>query len=112
MLGQPGLRLADPLIAELAEQSAEGTNPEKIAALARKVLALASFQPGFDVEPALPAGLEAALEAVKEDMRATSLAGPVRLIITDWNCVELRVRPHARSTEGRTLNSHAIPEMS
>jgi hypothetical protein len=31
--------LADPLIAELAEQSAEASNPEKIAELARKVLA-------------------------------------------------------------------------
>ena len=74
-----------PLVRELAERSAEGTDPEKIAGLARRVLALTTFQPGFDLEPVLLAGLEAALEAIKADMRATGLAGPVRLIITDWN---------------------------
>jgi hypothetical protein len=56
------------------------------------VLALTSFPTGLRRGPTLLGGLEAALEAVKEDMRATSLAGPVRLIITDWNSPAACVR--------------------
>jgi len=33
------------------------------------------FEPGFELEPGLRAGLERALEAVQAAMRATGLAG-------------------------------------
>jgi len=43
------------------------------------------FEPGFELEPGLRAGLERALEAVQAAMRATGLAGPVRLVVQDGN---------------------------
>ena len=74
----------DPLAGELAERSAEGTDRERIADLARQVLA-ARFEPGFDLEPVLLERLEQALEVVTVDLEATGLEGPVRLVITDWH---------------------------
>jgi hypothetical protein len=74
----------DPLAGEMAERSAEGTDRERIADLARQVLA-ARFEPGFDLEPVLLERLEQALKVVTADLRATGLEGPVRLVITDWN---------------------------
>ena len=73
--GQP-----DPAAEELAVLAADGTDQERIAALARQVLA-AAFEPGFDAEPSRLAVLEEALEAVRSDMRATGLPGPVRLVV-------------------------------
>ncbi|HCU92543.1 MAG TPA: hypothetical protein DHU96_07275 [Actinobacteria bacterium] len=64
---------------ELAEQSVAGTDPARLADLAGRVLAESGFEPGFDAEPRLLGELEQALEAVRADLRATGLAGPVRL---------------------------------
>jgi hypothetical protein len=74
---------ADPLVRQLAERSAEGTNRAQVREIALQVLAH-RYRPGFDVEPAPLAVLEEALEAVKADMRSTGLAGPVRLVVPDW----------------------------
>ena len=63
---------------ELAEQSVTGTDPARVADLAGQVLEESGFEPGFDAEPKLLAELEHALEAVKADMQATDMAGPVR----------------------------------
>jgi hypothetical protein len=74
--GQP-----DPAAEELAVLAADGTDQERIADLARQVLAAAAFEPGFDAEPSRLAVLEEALEAVRSDMQATGLPGPVRLVV-------------------------------
>lgn len=71
----------DPAAEELAVLAADGTDQERIAELARQVLAAAAFEPGFDVEPGLLAVLEEALEAVRSDMQATGLPGAVRLVV-------------------------------
>jgi hypothetical protein len=70
-------------VRELAEQSVAGTDPVRLAGLAGQVLEEFRFQPDFDAEPRLLAQLEDALEAVKADMHATGLAGPVRLAFVD-----------------------------
>lgn len=76
-------RTSSPAVHELAEQSVAGTNPIRLADLAGQVLEESGFQPDFDTEPRLLAELEDALEAVKTDMRATGLAGPVGLAFVD-----------------------------
>jgi len=75
----------DPLVQELAEQSAEGTDRVKISGLARQVLKAIAFQPGFREEPARLEALERALEVVEADVRATGLSGPLGLILNDWD---------------------------
>lgn len=74
---------ADPLVQQLAELSAEGTDRARASEVALHVLAH-RYEPGFDAEPARLAALEQALDAVKADMRSTGLAGPVRLVVPDW----------------------------
>jgi hypothetical protein len=74
----------DPVLRELAELSIEGTSYQRIIDLTRRVLAQ-RFEPGFDLEPGLLAPLEEALEAVKADMQATGLPGPIRLVIPEWS---------------------------
>ena len=78
--GQPG-----PAAEELALLAAEGTDQERIAELARQVLAESAFEPGFDVEPSRLAVLEEALETVRSDVHATGLPGPVRLVVPEWS---------------------------
>jgi len=72
----------NPVVRELAEESVEGTDLGSLADLAR-TLAGSGFEPGFELEPGLRTGLEQALEAVRAAMRATGLAGPVRLVVHD-----------------------------
>jgi hypothetical protein len=72
-----------PAVRELAEQSAGGTDPARLADLAGRVLEESGFEPGFDAEPRLLAELEHALEAVKADMQVTGLAGPVRVTFVE-----------------------------
>jgi hypothetical protein len=79
-----------PAVHELAKQSAAGTDPVRLADLAGQVLEESGFQPGFDTEPRLLAELEDALAAVQADMRATGLAGPVRLTFEDEDDSYLR----------------------
>ena len=74
----------DPALRELAELSLEDTNRQRITELTRHVLA-ERFEPGSDLEPGLLAPLEAALEAVKADMHATGLPGPIRLVLPEWS---------------------------
>lgn len=81
---------SSPAVHELAEQSVAGTDPAWLADLAGQVLEESGFQPGFDTEPRLLAGLEDALEAVKADMRATGLAGPIGLAFVDDGDSDLR----------------------
>jgi hypothetical protein len=74
----------DPIVEELAELTMEGTGRERIAELARQVLA-PRFEPGFDLEPGRLVALEEALEAVKADMQATGLPGLARLAVPEWS---------------------------
>jgi hypothetical protein len=78
----------DPAVEELAALAAEAADRDRIAGLARQVLAASSFEPGFDLEPGRLVVLEEALEAVRSDMQATGLPGPVRLVVPEWS-------PHA-----------------
>jgi hypothetical protein len=96
--GQP-----DPAAEELALLAAEGSDQERIAELARQVLAASAFEPGFDVEPSRLAVLQEALEAVRSDMQATGLPGPVRLVVPEWShpphaYVEFRDRGYGSTT--------------
>jgi hypothetical protein len=75
--------VSDPLVRELAALAAAGTDPERIADVASQVLA-SRYEPGFDAEPALLATLEGAMEAVRADLRATGLPGPLRLVVPEW----------------------------
>jgi hypothetical protein len=75
----------DPLVQELAEQSAEGTDRVKISELALQVLTATAFEPGFRGEPARLEALERALEVIEADVRATGLSGPLGLILNDWD---------------------------
>jgi hypothetical protein len=70
-------------VLELAKESAQGTDALQLAGLAAQVLEESGWRPGFDAEPRLLAELENALEAVKADMHATGLAGPVGLSFAD-----------------------------
>ncbi len=69
------------MIADLAEQSAEGTDEERLADLAHQALALAAFVPDFELEPRLLTTLKQYLAVVTADLRATGLDGPVRLVV-------------------------------
>jgi len=79
-----------PVVQALAEQSVAGTDPARLARLADQVLAECGYQPDFDTEPRLLAVLEDALEAVRADMRATGLTGPVGLSFEDDGTTYLR----------------------
>jgi hypothetical protein len=79
-----------PAVRKLAEQSVAGTAPLRLADLAGRVLEETEFRPDFDTEPRLFAQLEDALEAVRTDMRATGLAGPVGLAFVDHSDRYLR----------------------
>ena len=72
-----------PAVHELAEQSMAGTDPARLAELAGRVLAESEFEPGFDAEPRLLAELEHALEAVRADMQATGMDGPVHVAFAE-----------------------------
>ena len=80
----------EPVIRELAEQSAAGTDPALLADLARRTLEAVEFEPGFAAEPRLLAGLEQALQTVSADLRATGLTGPARLVVLEGSAP-----PHA-----------------
>ncbi len=73
-----------PLVRELGEAAAAGTDPERIAGLARGLLAAAGFGL-WALEPGLLATLEQALELLRADVAATGLTGPVTLSVKDWN---------------------------
>lgn len=76
---------AEPLDADaaaLARACAEEPDEAKVAAMALRVLDQ-RFDPGFADEPGWLAALEAALELVNADMRATSLPGTGHLVVPD-----------------------------
>ncbi len=73
----------DPLVSELAEESAEGSDQDRRADLARRVLELAEFVPDFELEPRLLTTLEQHLAVVTADLRNTGLHGLVQLVIQD-----------------------------
>lgn len=75
----------DPALEELLALAAEGMEQGRIVELARQVLAASAFQLGFDAEPGLLTVLEDALEAVRSDMQATGLPGPVRIVVPEWS---------------------------
>jgi hypothetical protein len=72
----------DEAAAELALACAEEPDEAKLAAAALRVLD-ERFTPGFEDEPGWLAALEAALEVVNADMRATGLPGTGRLVVPD-----------------------------
>jgi len=70
---------------ELAEASVSEAGEARLASATRAFLDACGCVPGFDQEPELLGGLEAALDAVRADLRATGVAGQVSLVIgPDW----------------------------
>jgi hypothetical protein len=74
----------DPVVQELARTAVEGTDQERLVEMSRRVLS-ERFDPGFDLEPGWLTTLEQALEAVRADMRATGVTGPIKLVIPQWS---------------------------
>jgi hypothetical protein len=74
----------DPVVQELARAAVDGTDQERLAEMSRRVLSQ-RFDPGFDLEPGWLTTLEEALEAVRADMRATEIPGPIKLVIPEWS---------------------------
>ena len=60
---------------ELAEASVSEADEARLASAARAFLDACRYVPGFDQEPELLARLEASLDAVRADLRATDVAG-------------------------------------
>jgi hypothetical protein len=79
-----------PAVQDLAEQSVAETDRARLADLAGRVLEESEYEPGFDAEPRLLAELEHALEAVKTDLRAAGVDGPVRLAFVEHSGSYLR----------------------
>jgi len=73
----------NPVFAALAEESVEGSDPERLAGLARQALNAVDYVPGSAIEPQLLAALERTLAVVARDLRATDLDGSVRLIVLE-----------------------------
>ncbi|HEY7263574.1 MAG TPA: hypothetical protein VH589_19060 [Trebonia sp.] len=73
----------NPVFGELAEASVEGSDPDRLADLARQALAAVDYVPGFAVEPQLLAALERVLAVVARDLRATGLDGQARLVVLE-----------------------------
>lgn len=70
---------------ELAEASVSEADEARLASVARAFLDACGYVPGFDQEPELLSRLEASLEVVRADLRATGVAGQVRLVVgPDW----------------------------
>lgn len=74
-----------PVVLELAGVAMEGADLDRIVELARHVLKASGFEPGFDAKPGRLALLEEALEAVRSDMRAAGIPGPVALVVPEWS---------------------------
>ena len=94
-----------PVIGELAEESAEGTDLAMLANLARQALALAEFEPDFELEPRLLTTLEQYLAAAAADLRAAGLDGLVELIVLESgepSNAYVRYNNHFGSTSGRS----------
>ena len=92
-----------PVIGELAEESAEGTDLAMLANLARQALALAEFEPDFELEPRLLTTLEQYLAAAAADLRAAGLDGLVELIVLESgepSNAYVRYNNHFGSTSG------------
>jgi hypothetical protein len=68
---------------ELAEASVADDDGTRLASAAMALLDACGYGPGFEQEPERFARLERALDAVRADMRATSLTGEVRLVRPD-----------------------------
>ena len=73
-----------PLVRELGEAAAAGTDPERLAGLSRELLVAARFGL-WELEPELLATLEQALDVLRADVAATGLTGAVTLSVKDWN---------------------------
>jgi hypothetical protein len=94
----------DPLLGELAEESLEGSDPERLADLARRALALAEFVPDFQLERRLLTTLEQYLAVVTADLRATGLGGLAQLVIQG-----IADPPHAYVRYPEQLRSYQRP---
>jgi len=68
---------------ELAEASVTSGDEARLVSAARAFLDAYGYEPGFEQAPERFARLERALDAVRADMRATGLAGKVRLVRPD-----------------------------
>jgi GNAT superfamily N-acetyltransferase len=73
----------DAAARELAEASVADDDEARLAGAAAAFLDACGYEPGFEQAPERLARLERALDTVRADMRATGLAGEVRLIRPD-----------------------------
>lgn len=82
VLADESLHVDEDDATALALACAEEPDEEKLANIAFRVLGQC-FNPGFEDDPGLLAALEAALEQVNADMRATGLPGTGHLVVDD-----------------------------
>ena len=98
---------------ELADASLADDEP-RLAAAASAFLEECRYEPGFEVAPDRFARLEAALDAVRADLRATGLTGGLRLARTDWYPSNVVVQTWAGDTgwTAGVFPSEAADELS
>ncbi|MGH3174723.1 MAG: hypothetical protein ACRDPF_12780 [Streptosporangiaceae bacterium] len=94
---------------ELAEASVTDGDEARLASAARAYPNAYGYEPGFEQEPERFARVERALDAVRADMRATGLAGKVRLVRPDRGHVTLPSRAGPATGGGRPGSSLPMP---
>ncbi|MBG0831360.1 hypothetical protein HS041_26800 [Planomonospora sp. ID67723] len=72
-------------VQEVLERPAPDLTAADLARLGERLLDDIGFEPTFALEPGLWATLEQALGIVERDVRATGIAGTLRLVTPDWD---------------------------
>jgi hypothetical protein len=99
---------------ELAEASVTGGDEARLASAVRAFLNAYGYEPGFEQAPERFARLERALDAVRADLRATGLAGKVRLVRPDRGLRNIAVETWAgdRGWTAGVFPSEAASDLS
>ena len=97
-------------VLEVVERNPAEVPPAEMAALARRILDDAGFEPGFDLAPERLETLRAALRIVARDLPTRGIEGEPEIeVLDDWYPVGAGVR----LAEGERLNwgGHILPGM-
>jgi hypothetical protein len=99
---------------ELAEASVADGDETRLASAAAAFLDACGYEPGFEQAPERLERLARALDAVRADMRATGLAGEVRLVRPDWSPGNVAVETWAgdQGWTGGISSSDAADDLS
>jgi hypothetical protein len=100
----------DPDATELATLSIEcsAANQPRMAEVALRLLATASFYPGFKEEPGWLACLEDAMRVVNRDVAATGIARPCQLRVHDDDGFNWSVNAYVKTWDGYTGTAQGI----